>query len=572
MTRLADEVQRGSSPGLLNDRVVCRVCGQYFKVLSWSHLQRHGLTCEEYKRDFDVDYVFSDATRAEQSDRLRKTPASRAKAPFIPKSRAEILADLKQLAGRIPELTMEIARDYDHALPHQAQHLFGTWNDALIAAGIAPVKRTWTREGLVEAILERQRRGDALNAKAVYEEDPGLYGVACIVFGSWEAALTVGGVDPDAIRQSGRPWDEERLGEELRAWCDAHGALNATVMGATKSNLYSAVLRHCGSLDAAAERFNLPLDRRHRRWSRDVIIEEIQRLDRSGHRLTIPRIEDLVPGLDDAARLHFGSWEAALEAAGCNRDWQAEDRERRCREVDERLRAWVARNGPLAFKRLADDDAPLCAAVRRCYGSLERAARTLDLPYESLMRTWDREQILQEIGKRRASGGSLRATDVQREDANLCAAAARYFGGWGPALEAAGVDYEKVRSRRPRDPASVAEALRAWVKKHGPLHAPTLKNTDQPLYLAMYRSFGKPGVTAQRLGLPYEPTRSKSGRVLRSWTAEAVLQAVRDRAARGASLRDLAIREDDAGLRTAAKKFFGTWREAVRAAGCASTS
>jgi hypothetical protein len=53
--------------------------------------------------------------------------------------------------------------------------------------------------------------------------------------------------------------------------------------------------------------------KRRQTWTRESIVAEIHRLDRSGHALSWSQAPRL---LVKSADYHFGSWRAAIEAAG----------------------------------------------------------------------------------------------------------------------------------------------------------------------------------------------------------------------------------------------------------------
>ena len=71
-----------------------------------------------------------------------------------------------------------------------ARRRFGSWANALQAAGITPVRkvrRRWDRQKVIEAI--RQYAGEGLPLQRVYKTDPGLSAAARSFFGSWFNAV-----------------------------------------------------------------------------------------------------------------------------------------------------------------------------------------------------------------------------------------------------------------------------------------------------------------------------------------------------------------------------------------------
>ena len=81
--------------------------------------------------------------------------------------------------------------------------------------------------------------------------------------------------------------------------------------------LANAAIRHFGSWAEAVEAADLTdlvLSKTYRKWSRAAILAEIRRRLAAGESLSSGRREN--QRLAHAARRHFGSWSAALLAAG----------------------------------------------------------------------------------------------------------------------------------------------------------------------------------------------------------------------------------------------------------------
>jgi hypothetical protein len=76
-----------------------------------------------------------------------------------------------------------------------ARRRFGNWGSALEKAGInyADVRRRkrWTRENLVEGILELKKQGVKLITPEVKRANPSLFAAACKkhFYGTWKKAL-----------------------------------------------------------------------------------------------------------------------------------------------------------------------------------------------------------------------------------------------------------------------------------------------------------------------------------------------------------------------------------------------
>ena len=111
---------------------------------------------------------------------------------------------------------------YDSGLCRAVSLTFGSWCNALVAAGINPESicrdPQWDRSKIIEAILLRVVCGEALGSTTVRPRT--LKSAAVRQFGSWPAALVAAGLKPaDYIgkrapaRKDGKQggWSEERV-------------------------------------------------------------------------------------------------------------------------------------------------------------------------------------------------------------------------------------------------------------------------------------------------------------------------------------------------------------------------
>ena len=131
-------------------------------------------------------------------------------------------------------------------------------------------------------------------------------------------------------------------------------------------------------------------------WSREKILEEIMQLYASGYDITQSRMEALDSRLTSAAIRYFGSWRAAVEAAGIDYEGVA------------------------------------------ALGKRRRAEK---------ITKWTRETILEEIRRLHGAGEDLTSTNVRSKYLSLYATARRpdHFGSWANALSEAGIDYAALK-------------------------------------------------------------------------------------------------------------------------------
>jgi hypothetical protein len=191
-------------------------------------------------------------------------------------------------------------------------------------------------------------------------------------------------------------WTRETiLGEILRRY-ETQQDLSYSGLSRDNLPLLRAAARHFGSYPLAVAAAGLDYDelRRYRNWTNDRIIARLQELASQDADLSWRHVSlKLDPTLAAAAvkRHHFGSWRAALEAAGLDYD-----------------------------------------AIRRYHD-------------------WDEKEVVRRIRERHSRGEPLHAKALEREDTALITAARRRFPAWHASLTAAGLNYGEIVLRSPSE-------------------------------------------------------------------------------------------------------------------------
>ncbi len=447
-------------------------------------------------------------------------------------SRERVLDDLRELAssGCIP------CSEEHPGLAAAARKYVGGWHQALAAAGIrvgehCPGARM---QEVIDAIRARAAQG--LPLSSTYRDDGALYTAAKRTFGSWKRALKAAGyaMSPPVA------WSEEKVLQEIAA-LRQRGQPLVRVYDTNPQLYWSAKVRFGGWIKALAA---AGLDvKPRRRWTKRLVIEAIH--DRPPEALSRTWRED--KPLFTAAIRTFGNWEKALRAAGLNpkprRRWSKQ-------RVIEQLQAWD-RN---STENLRTVDYPLAGAASRLFGSLEKAMEVAGV--EPKNRLWPPRRVIEAI-----QDGYVRGLPIHRigfGDLRLACAAKRRFGTWDDAVAAAGLS-NKIPVRAPVrtwTKAAVIDAIIAW-HEQGRLISNVAKQ-DQGLYGAAKQHFGSWRAAVAAAGL--EPSRKK-------WSPERVIAEIGARHARGAGLTSGLVFREDPPLAGAAIRMFGSWRDAVAAAG-----
>lgn len=270
-------------------------------------------------------------------------------------------------------------------------------------------------------------------------------------------------------------WSKEKILEEIRKLAEQGHSLNIASVRRVFSPLASIACsrKYFGSWRAAVEAAGFNYDEviKVRRWTKERIIEEIKQLYERGEDLRPKAVSKTSGGLLMAARdpHHFGSWKAAVEAAGINYDEmikQMREREVDCIKqniIDEIRRLY--NEGKLSEISGAWKVHPqLFRKARHRFGSWQKAVEAAGLSYTDIVkrRRWSKERIVEEIKRLYNEGKDLRISVIQKEYPALLASAQSktYFGSWRAAVEAAGIDYEGiVKGRRPKAPKVMTQEV-----------------------------------------------------------------------------------------------------------------
>lgn len=279
------------------------------------------------------------------------------------------LADLPLRSNRV--------KAEDRPLYVAAIRHFRTWRSALRAAGLDPEsvagRRTWTQDRVRRRIRHMADQLMPLSARAVRELDQPLIQAARKFYGSWDEALRAAGFDPTTIRRQRPPWTRSALIQAIQVHAARGGRLTTDAI--RPRSIATAARRLFGSFDAALAAAGV-LEKRPRppAWSRAKVEAAIRRRRQAGQPVSSMAVIRTDPGLYDAARRYHGSWNEALQAVGLKPERVRAVRQPWTREaVIEELRRRVAAGVPPTCVS-SIRPIPLVTACRRLFGSCEAAA------------------------------------------------------------------------------------------------------------------------------------------------------------------------------------------------------
>jgi hypothetical protein len=208
-------------------------------------------------------------------------------------------------------------------------------------------------------------------------------------------------------------------------------------------SLYEVGRRLFGTWQAAVEAAGLNYEHASgvRRWSRAKVIARIRDLAADGVCLHATHVEECYPYLHCAAiKLFPKSWAKALRAAGIDPEQHRMPRGIWTREGAEQwVRQQVANGKPILAR-----DAPgdlFRFVLRRLGVRWTEFVESIGIPYPGAKkrRDWTKQKLVEEICRWHAEGHRLNYKAVQTERQALIHQARKFFGSWDRARAAAGV-------------------------------------------------------------------------------------------------------------------------------------
>jgi hypothetical protein len=240
--------------------------------------------------------------------------------------------------------------------------------------------------------------------------------------------------------ERGQHWTPADVVEAIRRIYRDGGCLRRNMVPV---GLYEVARRLFGTWAAAVEAAGLPYEEVSgvRRWSKDKVIRRIQELAAQGVPLHATYVREHYPFLLRAAiKLFPRSWAKALRAAGLDPEQHRMPRGKWTREI---AATWVlrrvARPKPLLARHVPRD---LVRFVhRRLAMTWGDFLESLGIPYPGIKRRrdWTKEKLLDEIRRWHAEGHALNYQAVYNEYQALIHQARKFCGNWDRARAEAGV-------------------------------------------------------------------------------------------------------------------------------------
>ena len=155
-------------------------------------------------------------------------------------------------------------------------------------------------------------------------------------------------------------------------------------------------------------------------------------------------------------------------------------------------------------------DSGLLDAAKRVYGTWKAAVQAAGVSYprRNVPWKWPREKVLKEVRRRHRLGLSLRAIEIHRDCRGLGAAGEREFGTWPRAVAAAGVAYPKRQGGWKWSRARILQVIRTRARHGLSVRDGVMKRAQGGLWWAGYREFGTWRSAVEKAGIRY-PSRAE---------------------------------------------------------------
>ncbi len=240
-------------------------------------------------------------------------------------------------------------------------------------------------------------------------------------------------------------------------------------------------------------------------------------------------------------------------------------------------------NQPLNYCHVHRENPRLMKAAIRYFGGWAQAIAAAGLDYSQLQldysqlrkelprrppRSWSKTAIVAEIIRRASQGMSIRHRDVFLEDRRLCSAAMLHFGkrGWAQARVLAGFEPTDPIPWKIWNEQTVCEEILRLHKNGIALNTEALKESAYAhVHSAGREVFGSWKKAIKAAGLDYSKIRK--GRQRGWWTKARILMCIKKLEKRGVRLSMGTVRLSAGALVAQAVVRFGSWSQAVEAAG-----
>jgi hypothetical protein len=298
--------------------VVCKHCQKKFLAITVSHLRKsHDYRGDhpvlKYKRRFGLQFSMCGKTRERFSQRANAHWEKLGQHWTKPR----LIAEIKRLhrAGHPLRLTVAPIK-----LVRAAEKLIGSWKAAVEEAGLQYddllLLNRWSRKKIITTIWKLAEDGIPLDATSIRRDYSPLFCATKLWFKSnWGNALEAAGIDPKEHKKHRGRWDRQKAGEWVRKQVEKGNSILARDIPVDLKNFAQYYVD--GGWAGFVESLGISYPgKRDRIWTKDLVLEEIRRMQSEGERLHYSAVKVSDSNLLRKALEFYGKWDIALTAAG----------------------------------------------------------------------------------------------------------------------------------------------------------------------------------------------------------------------------------------------------------------
>jgi len=200
--------------------------------------------------------------------------------------------------------------------PSEYKEAFGV--DYLWSEASRNARRKWAKERIIEEIKRRYRNGEPLNYRHMNRKRSWL----CVVavrkyFKNWRDAVEAAGIDYQEISLQ-QSWSPQKvINAVIRLKKEGH-PIYSTYINSLFPNLYVAARLNFGGWRQAVEAAGIKYEFKERqdRWTKEKVIARLQEIKSKGEKTNRTYFRKNYSGLERAMIRIFKNWENALTEAG----------------------------------------------------------------------------------------------------------------------------------------------------------------------------------------------------------------------------------------------------------------
>jgi hypothetical protein len=262
------------------------------------------------------------------------------------------------------------------------------------------------------------------------------------------------------------------------------------------------------------------MPRPEKRWDAETVVSAIKKLHKKGVELNLKNVSHIDMSIVNAAAVYCGSWKNAIEMAGFNyaaikkkpvskgkkRFWPNRDL------VIQAIQNRVSERKSIKSSVVTMEDSSLYNAARKFFGKNGWAEARVVAGFKPQdirpNLKWTKQTVREEILRLHHEGVALNSSYVHKstEYTHLHWAAQNVYGSWRAAIEASGLDYEKIRIKTEllwtRD--LILENIRNLEQSGWRLSSKSTQKQYRRLFAAAIRMFGSWQLAVEAAGLDYQ--------------------------------------------------------------------